>query len=74
MRESAVRIVPPAMPNSSASATSARAGSTGGCEPSRTDSARERASSGSRPSIVGLIVEFVIDAGVTIFAHGDPKW
>ena len=46
MRESAVRIVPPAMPNSSASATRARAGSTGGCEPSRTDSASDRASSG----------------------------
>ena len=43
--ESAVRIVPPAMPNSSASATSARAGNTGGCDPSSTDSASERASS-----------------------------
>ena len=53
IRDSAVRIVPGAMPNSSPTATSERTGRTGGSMPSRTDRTSERALNGRMPATAG---------------------
>src|SRR3954470_2654191 len=51
MRDSAVRVVPSAMPNSSPDFTRTRAESTGGCMPSSVEATTDRAERGLRSGI-----------------------
>ena len=81
IRDSDVRIVPGLIENRSASATSERAGSCGGCEPSSADRITDRASSGPIPnaatsavlstpvrSVVGIVV--VVEGDAVLLGQG----